>query len=47
MAGAEWGIRKEPQELVDAIVQIGRVPAERTTTYGRVAHDAAHATPRD
>jgi len=47
MAGAEWGIRKEPKELVDAIVQIGRVPVERTTTYGRVARDAAHATPRD
>ena len=47
MAGAEWGIRKEPKELVDAIVQIGRVPVERTTTYGRAARDAAHATPRD
>ena len=36
MAGAEWGIRKEPQEFVRAIREIGRVPAERTTTYGRV-----------
>ncbi|HEX9235706.1 MAG TPA: 5-amino-6-(D-ribitylamino)uracil--L-tyrosine 4-hydroxyphenyl transferase CofH, partial [Actinomycetota bacterium] len=35
MAGAEWGIRKEPGELIDAIHEIGRVPAERTTTYGR------------
>jgi FO synthase len=35
MAGAEWGIRKEPQELVDAIRAIGRTPVERTTTYGR------------
>jgi FO synthase len=36
MAGAEWGIRKEPDEFVRAIREIGRVPAERTTTYGRV-----------
>jgi FO synthase len=36
MAGAEWGIRKEPDEFIAAIKEIGRVPAERTTTYGRV-----------
>jgi FO synthase len=36
MAGAEWGIRMEPSELEDAIRAIGRVPAERTTTYERV-----------
>jgi 2-iminoacetate synthase ThiH len=36
MAGAEWGIRKEPEEFVRAIREIGRRPAERTTTYGRV-----------
>jgi FO synthase len=36
MAGAEWGIRKEPEELIGAITAIGRVPAERTTLYGRV-----------
>jgi FO synthase len=36
MAGAEWGIRKEPEEFIQAIREIGRVPAERTTTYGRV-----------
>ena len=36
MAGAEWGIRKEPEEFIRAIREIGRVPAERTTTYGRV-----------
>src|SRR4029077_2061510 len=36
MAGAEWGIRKEPEEFMRAIAEIGRVPAERTTTYGRV-----------
>jgi FO synthase len=36
MAGAEWGIRKEPEEFIHSILEIGRVPAERTTTYGRV-----------
>jgi FO synthase len=41
MAGAEWGIRMEPHQFVDAIRDIGRVPAQRTTTYGRVT------TPRD
>ncbi|HYH28571.1 MAG TPA: bifunctional FO biosynthesis protein CofGH [Actinomycetota bacterium] len=37
MAGAEWGIRKEPRELRDAILAIDRTPVERTTTYQRVA----------
>jgi FO synthase len=37
MAGAEWGIRKEPEELREAIEAVGRTPVERTTTYGRVA----------
>jgi FO synthase len=37
MAGAEWGIRKEPHELDEAILDIGRVPAQRTTTYERSA----------
>jgi FO synthase len=37
MAGAEWGIRKEPHELDEAIRDIGRVPAQRTTTYERSA----------
>jgi FO synthase len=36
MAGAEWGIKKEPEDFVRAIQEIGRTPAERTTTYGRV-----------
>jgi FO synthase len=36
MAGADHGIRKEPEEFVDAIRSIGRIPVERTTTYGRV-----------
>jgi len=35
MAGAEWGIRKEPEELEEAIRAIGRFPARRTTTYER------------
>jgi FO synthase len=35
MAGAEWGVRKEPEELEAAIRGIGRVPVERTTVYGR------------
>ena len=39
MAGSEWGIRKEPAEFVEAIHEIGRIPAERTTTYGRVDRD--------
>ena len=33
MAGAEWGINKEPEELRETIRAIGRVPTERTTTY--------------
>jgi FO synthase len=33
MAGARWGIRKEPDEFVVAIRAIGRVPVQRTTTY--------------
>jgi FO synthase len=36
MAGAEWGIRKEPHELEAAIRDIERVPVQRTTTYERV-----------
>ena len=36
MAGAEWGIRKEPHELEEAIRDIGRIPVQRTTTYERV-----------
>jgi FO synthase len=37
MAGAEWGIRKEPHELETAVRDIGRVPVQRTTTYQRAA----------
>jgi FO synthase len=36
MAGAEWGIRMEPSQFEEAIRAIGRIPAERTTTYERV-----------
>jgi FO synthase len=45
MAGAEWGIRKEPEEFVKAIRDMGRIPAERTTTYGRVARPPAEGAP--
>jgi FO synthase len=37
MAGAEWGIEMTPERFDDAIRAIGRIPAVRTTTYGRVA----------
>ena len=40
MAGASWGIRMEPSEMQDAILAIGRVPVERTTTYGRLRRNA-------
>jgi FO synthase len=36
MAGAEWGIRMEPDEIRDAITSIGRTPVERSTTYERL-----------
>jgi len=36
MAGAEWGIVMTPDQFDQAIRDIGRVPAVRTTTYGRV-----------
>jgi FO synthase len=50
MAGAEWGIRKEPEELEQAIQSIGRPFMQRTTTYERVAssrsrHNVAHRDP--
>jgi FO synthase len=37
MAGADWGIRLEPDEFREAILGIGRNPVQRTTTYGRLA----------
>ncbi len=45
MAGADHGIRKEPEEFVEAIRSIGRIPAERTTTYGRVHRSASAGEP--
>jgi FO synthase len=46
MAGAEWGIKMEASEIQDAISAIGRTPAERTTTYGRVQRNAFGAVVR-
>ena len=45
MAGAEWGIRKEPSELREAIAAIGRTPLERTTTYERLQRRELRAAP--
>lgn len=36
MAGAEWGLLMTPQQFDEAILEIGRVPAVRTTTYDRI-----------
>jgi FO synthase len=36
MAGASHGIRVEPQEFDRAIREIGRIPAQRTTTYDTI-----------
>ncbi len=41
MAGAPWGIVMTPDRFEDAIVSIGRIPAVRTTTYGRAARKTA------
>jgi 2-iminoacetate synthase ThiH len=38
MAGAEWGIRMEPEQIREAITSIARIPVERTTTYARLQH---------
>jgi 2-iminoacetate synthase ThiH len=37
MAGADHGIYMEPSRFEEAIRQIDRIPAVRTTTYERVA----------
>jgi FO synthase len=44
MAGASHGIRLEPAQIQRAICEIGRVPAERSTTYDRirVIHEPQH-----
>jgi FO synthase len=39
MAGADWGIRTEPEEFEDAIRSIGRTPVQRTTTYEKPDRD--------
>ncbi len=44
MAGAEWGISMDREELAEAIRAIGRMPAERTTTYGRVRRNGFEAS---
>jgi FO synthase len=44
MAGADWGIRMEPSAFDEAIRAIGRRPAQRTTTYGRVEMPNGWAT---
>ena len=36
MAGADHGIRLEPEQIQRAIREIGRVPARRSTTYERI-----------
>jgi FO synthase len=36
MAGSEHGVEMTPDRFDDAIREIGRIPAVRTTTYGRV-----------
>jgi len=36
MAGAEWGVLMTPDQFDEAIREIGRVPAVRTTTYDRI-----------
>ena len=36
MAGAEWGIRMEPETFDAAIRSIDRIPAVRDTVYGRI-----------
>jgi 2-iminoacetate synthase ThiH len=41
MAGATWGIAMEVGEIEDAIRAIHRVPAERSTTYGRVQRNGS------
>jgi FO synthase len=46
MAGAEWGIRKEPWELRDVIRSIDRTPVERTTVYERVTSSRAERDTR-
>ena len=46
MAGAEWGIRMEVDEIENAIEAIGRIPVERTTTYERLQRKAPEGRAR-
>ncbi|MGI0148250.1 MAG: 5-amino-6-(D-ribitylamino)uracil--L-tyrosine 4-hydroxyphenyl transferase CofH, partial [Thermoplasmata archaeon] len=46
MAGAEWGIRMEPDEIRDAITSIGRTPVERSTTYERLQRNMTEQSVR-
>jgi FO synthase len=41
MAGATWGIAMGVQEIEQAIHAIDRIPAERSTTYGRVRRNGS------
>jgi FO synthase len=41
MAGADWGINMEVRAFHEAIRAIGRIPVERTTTYGRATRSDA------
>jgi FO synthase len=45
MAGAEWGIRKDPEEFDDAIRAIGRIPVRRSTTYEPLQRNDAQRAP--
>jgi FO synthase len=50
MAGAEWGIRMEPTQIIEAIDEIGRTPVERSTTYEHLRSNdvqSRHATRND
>ncbi|MET0800244.1 MAG: bifunctional FO biosynthesis protein CofGH [Actinomycetota bacterium] len=44
MAGADWGIEMTPEQFDESIRAIGRTPAVRTTTYGRVERSSRQAS---
>ena len=46
MAGAEWGIRKEPADFIEAIEEIGRIPSERSTLYEKLGRRPERALAR-
>jgi len=39
MAGSDHGVRQDPETLRGIATKAGRVPAERTTDYGRIERD--------